>query len=145
MNLAAYTPPSAGEHASFLVVIALVAILLFVGFMAITRRNHTHREFVPGDVRRDLHAIGTSINGIPKIRVTQVDPVEGIRAKRTWSEISIRVQLRQAEPAMMEVTVTIRTSGGDGMIVSQVMQAIYSAQERLIGGGPAPFGPTVPT
>jgi hypothetical protein len=148
MDVAAYTPPSGAESLSFLVVIMLVAILLFVAFMAAIRRSSTHSELVPGDVRRDLHAIVASIDGIPKVHVKNVETAGHtvIRARRNATDVSIRVELRQEEPALMLVTVTIRTSGGKDRLalVPKVMQAIYSAQERLTRG-PSPFGPTAPT
>jgi hypothetical protein len=141
MNLAAAAPSSA-EHASFLLALLLVAGLFYFAARRVAgRRRHTHSEVVPGDVRRDLHAIVAAIDGIPKVHVTNVDQWGAIHAQQ--SALSISVELRQKEPATMEVTVTIRTPGHGGQqkLLSQVMQAIYSAQERWSRPKP-PFGPS---
>jgi hypothetical protein len=139
---------SSAESFGLLVTYSLVAVVFFLAFMAATRRSNTHSELVPGDVGRDLHAIVASIDGIPKLHVARVDtfgsPV--IRARRNLSNITIRVELRQEEPILMRVTVTVRGTNRNihPTLHRQVMQAVYSAQDRHMGG-PSPFGPTAPT
>ena len=72
------------------------------------------------------------------------------RLRQGWFPTRIRVDLRQAEAGMIEVTVTRNgfgiydTCGHNKEQVRLVMQAIYSAQERLARPKP-PFGPTAPT
>jgi hypothetical protein len=128
-----------------LMLYAIVMLLIVVGLRLVTRRRHTHSELVLGDVKRDLRSIVAAIDGIPKIHVTRVEQLGVIHAKRNLSDITIRVQLRQKEPTKIEVTVTVRISGLVGgryrTFVDQVMQAIYSAQERLDRPKP-PFGPS---
>jgi hypothetical protein len=132
---------------SALMVYVIFALLVIVALRVLTRRRHTHSELVLGDVKRDMHSIVAAIDGIPKVHVTRVDQLGVIYAKRNLSDITIRVDLRQKEPTTMEVTITVRISGlfGQGgmhrKLVSQVMQAIYSAQERLTHPKP-PFGPS---